>query len=124
MIEFNHFNFNVLDLEKVLHFIRKRLVFPSFGKNHLPTAVTRSSRHGRTGFSLELTWLRDRKEPYNLGDESLHWLSKRTNMMLSINGMKRWAVSAMRTLPWAFILLMIRTDTGLRSYPSDKADLF
>ena len=25
-----------------------------------------------TGFSLELTWLRDRTEPYNLGDEEFH----------------------------------------------------
>ena len=27
---------------------------------------------GRTGFTLELTWMRDRKEPYNLGDEEFH----------------------------------------------------
>lgn len=27
---------------------------------------------GHTGFTLELTWMRDRKEPYNLGDEEFH----------------------------------------------------
>ena len=27
---------------------------------------------GETNFELELTWLRDRKEPYNLGDNEFH----------------------------------------------------
>jgi lactoylglutathione lyase len=27
---------------------------------------------GETGHQLELTWLRDRKEPYNLGDNEFH----------------------------------------------------
>ena len=27
---------------------------------------------GKTNFSLELTWMRDREEPYNLGDEEFH----------------------------------------------------
>ena len=27
---------------------------------------------GKTSFTLELTWLRDRSEPYNLGDEEFH----------------------------------------------------
>jgi lactoylglutathione lyase len=27
---------------------------------------------GTTDYNLELTWLRDRKEPYNLGDNEWH----------------------------------------------------
>ncbi len=27
---------------------------------------------GRTGFRLELTWMRDQTQPYNLGDEEFH----------------------------------------------------
>ena len=27
---------------------------------------------GHTGYQLELTWLRDRREPYNLGDNEFH----------------------------------------------------
>ena len=55
MIEFNHFNFNVLDLEKSIAFYKEAI-----------------GLSGRTGFTLELTWMRDRKEPYNLGDEEFH----------------------------------------------------
>ena len=44
MIKFAHNNFNVLDLEKSLQFYQ----------------------------TLELTWLKDRKEPYNLGENEFH----------------------------------------------------
>ena len=43
MIEFNHFNFNVLDLEKVLLFIRKQSVFPLSAKKIPVMAVSKSS---------------------------------------------------------------------------------
>ena len=52
MLQFNHFNFNVLDLERSLAFYRQG--------------------DGGTGFRLELTWLRDRTEPYDLGEQEFH----------------------------------------------------
>ena len=64
MIEFNHFNFNVLDLEKSIAFYKEAIGDGSFKIVYLGD--------GRTGFNLELTWMRDRKEPYNLGDEEFH----------------------------------------------------
>ena len=74
MIEFNHFNFNVLDLEKSIAFYKEALGLsivrekPSSDGSYQIVYLG----DGRTGFSLELTWLRDRKEPYNLGDEEFH----------------------------------------------------
>lgn len=74
MFSFNHFNFNVLDLEKSLAFYdralglkpvrQKEAADGSFILVYLGDEVT--------GFTLELTWLRDRKEPYNLGDLEYH----------------------------------------------------
>lgn len=72
---FAHNNLNVLDLEKSLAFYQEALglvelrrkqaedgsfmlVFLGDGREH--------------AHQLELTWLRDRKEPYNLGDNEIH----------------------------------------------------
>lgn len=74
MTVFNHFNFNVLDMEKSLAFYKKALgLTPAREKN----AADGSYRivyltDGITEFRLELTWLRDRTEPYDLGDEEFH----------------------------------------------------
>lgn len=74
MLKFNHFNFNVLDLEKSLAFYKEAL--------QLEPARTKEASDGSfklvflsdnsTEFSLELTWLRDRKEAYNLGECEYH----------------------------------------------------
>lgn len=74
MIEFNHFNFNVLDLDKSIAFYKE-----SLGLSIVREKVASDGSYkivflgdNRTGFGLELTWMRDRKEPYNLGDEEFH----------------------------------------------------
>ena len=74
MIQFNHFNFNVLDLDKSLAFYREALGLEPVREK---TAADDSFRlvylgDGRTDFQLELTWLRDRKEPYDLGECEFH----------------------------------------------------
>lgn len=74
MITFNHFNFNVLDLEKSLRFYEETLGLKPVREK---TASDESFRlvylgDGHTDFTLELTWLRDRKEPYNLGECEFH----------------------------------------------------
>mgnify|MGYP001116182816 FL=1 len=80
MIKFDHFNFNVLDLERSLKFYKDAL-------NLEPVRVKDASDGSfklvylgekETGFQLELTWLRDRTEPYNLGECEFH-LAMRTD---------------------------------------------
>lgn len=74
MLQFNHFNFNVLDLEKSLDFYKNALgLLPVREKN----AADGSFRlvylgDGSTDFTLELTYLKDRKEKYNLGECEFH----------------------------------------------------
>jgi lactoylglutathione lyase len=71
---FNHFNFNVLDLERSIQFYEKAL--------GLSVKRTKEASDGRfiltfledreSQFTLELTWLRDRSEAYDLGEEEYH----------------------------------------------------
>ena len=71
---FAHFNFNVLDLEKSLKFYKEALglepVRRKDAQDGLFTLVYLGDK--KTGFELELTYLRDRKEPYNLGELEYH----------------------------------------------------
>ena len=75
MFKFNHFNFNVLDLDKSIQFYKDALNLhidrekeardKSFKLVYLKDSVN-------SDFSLELTYLKNRKEPYNLGDLEYH----------------------------------------------------
>lgn len=74
MPAFNHFNFNVLDLARSLQFYHDAL--------GLRPVKERASKDGSfklvylgdgvTDFTLELTWLRDREKPYDLGEGEFH----------------------------------------------------
>ena len=78
MIRFNHFNFNVLDLQKSLDFYREALeLAPVREKN----AADGSFRlvylgDGESDFTLELTWLRDHEGAYDLGENEIHLACK------------------------------------------------
>lgn len=71
---FDHFNINVLDLDRSIAFYGKALGL----KEHHRKEATDGSftlvylTDNETGFLLELTWLRDRKEAYELGDNESH----------------------------------------------------
>ena len=72
--KFDHFNINVLDLEKSIAFYNKAL---GLKEHHRKEAADGSFilvylTDDQTGFLLELTWLRDRNEPYELGDNESH----------------------------------------------------
>lgn len=74
MVQFNHFNFNVLDLEKSLTFYKEALDLEPVREKVAADDSFKLVFLGdkQTDFTLELTWLRDRKEPYNLGDLEYH----------------------------------------------------
>ena len=71
---FIHYNFNVLDLGKSIKFYNDALDLKEVRR--LTAAVGSYIivylGDGQTDFQLELTWLRDWKEPYNLGDNEMH----------------------------------------------------
>ena len=75
MFRFNHFNFNVLDLDRSLAFYKQALgLTPVREKEAADQSFKLVYLADATGspFQLELTWLRDRKEPYNLGECEFH----------------------------------------------------
>lgn len=74
MLRFDHFNFNVFDLEKSLKFYSEALGLRVRREKNAEDGSFKLVylEDGESAFSLELTWLRDRKEPYNLGDLEYH----------------------------------------------------
>jgi len=69
---FAHNNINVLDLEKSLDFYSKALQLTEMRRLEMPTFTLVFLGDGATEHLLELTWLHDRKEPYNHGDNDIH----------------------------------------------------
>ena len=74
MTAFYHFNFNVLDLERSVAFYREALGLEVVREKTAGDGSFKLVFLGEkyTSFQLELTWLRDRKEPYNLGECEFH----------------------------------------------------
>ena len=71
---FYHFNFNVLDLERSLPFYKEALGLTPVREANAADGSFKLVFLGDdiTDFQLELTWLRDRTEPYNLGECEFH----------------------------------------------------
>ncbi len=74
MLQFNHFNFNVLDLDRSLAFYREALGLTPVREKEAEDGSFKLVYlgDGETGFSLELTWLRERTGPYDLGECEFH----------------------------------------------------
>jgi len=71
---FAHNNLNVLDLEKSLRFYQDALGLSEVRRINGPEGkfVIVYLGDGASAHRLELTWMKDRVEPYNLGDNEIH----------------------------------------------------
>lgn len=71
---FNHFNFNVLDLEKSMKFYENALGLKELRRKAAADGSFILVYLGdeETNFSLELTWMKGRTEPYDLGEQEFH----------------------------------------------------
>lgn len=71
---FLHTNFTVLNLDKSLEFYSRALGLKEVRRITPPDGsfLIVFLGDGQTDYNLELTWYRDRKEPYNLGDNEIH----------------------------------------------------
>ncbi len=72
--KFDHNNINVLDLEKSIKFYKEALGFEEERRHHSSDgSFILAFLKGTEGeHKIELTWLKDRKESYNLGDNEIH----------------------------------------------------
>ena len=71
---FDHNNINVLNLEKSVNFYKEALGFKEI-RRYEPedkSFILVFMGDGTKDYQIELTWLRDRKEAYNLGDNEIH----------------------------------------------------
>ena len=74
MLTFDHFNFNVSDLERSLAFYKEALDLVPVGRKEASDGsfILVYLGDGKTGFRLELTWLRDHPQKYDLGECEFH----------------------------------------------------
>lgn len=72
--QFAHNNLNVYDLERSLHFYEEALGLTVTREKEASDGSFKLVFLGdaSTSHLLELTWLKDRKQPYNLGDNEIH----------------------------------------------------
>lgn len=69
---FRHTNFNVLNLDKSMAFYEEALGLREVRRIENQAFTIVYMGDGSTSFQLELTWLKDRKNPYNLGENEFH----------------------------------------------------
>ena len=71
---FDHFNINITNLERSIVFYEKALGLKESKRMTSPDGsfIIVYLSDEVSGFLLELTWLRDRKEAYELGDNESH----------------------------------------------------
>ena len=72
--KFNHFNFNVLDLDKSLHFYEEALGLKEVRRKESAdnSFILVYMGDEVSNFTLELTWMKDRIESYDLGEQEFH----------------------------------------------------
>lgn len=72
--QFLHTNFNVFHLQKSIAFYKEALGLTEVKRIAAPdnSFIIVFLGDGSTDYNLELTWMRDRTEPYNLGDNEIH----------------------------------------------------
>ena len=74
MFTFNHYNFNVADLEKSIAFYNEALGLTPVSRKEASDGSFQIVflGDGKTDVRLELTWLRDHPQPYDLGECEFH----------------------------------------------------
>lgn len=72
--KFVHNNINVFDIEKSIKFYEEALGLKEVKRKEAEDGsfILVFMEDSMSEHQLELTWLRDRKEPYNLGDNEIH----------------------------------------------------
>ena len=71
---FNHTNINVTDMDKSIAFYKKALGLEEEMKFEAPDGsfIIAFLKDGETNYKLELTYLKDHPQPYDLSDNEIH----------------------------------------------------
>ena len=118
--KFDHFNVNVTDLNRSIEFYSKALGFTEARRKEAADGsfVLVYLTDGVSPFLLELTWLRDHKDAYELGENESH-------LCVRVSGdYNKWDAYALRMKLWDSILFTIRTTIGLRYFQPKRVLLY
>lgn len=70
--KFLHSNIYTIDLEKAIAFYEKALGLKEVGRMETDTFILVYMGDNETSHQLEISWIKEQKEPYNLGDNTFH----------------------------------------------------
>ena len=70
--KFLHTNIYTVDLKKSIAFYEQALKLKEVRRMETPAFILVYMGDGKTEHELEITWVKDHKEPYNLGDCTWH----------------------------------------------------
>ncbi len=120
---FNHHNFNVLSLERSLEFYQKALGLRELRRKEPADGsfVLAFLGDGAAGCALELTWLRDRTEPYDLGYNEFHLAFQADDYEAAYRLHKSMGCVCFENEAMGIILLRTRTVIGLKLFPAGGA---
>ena len=120
---FNHHNFNVLSLERSLEFYQKALGLRELRRKEPADGsfVLAFLGAGAAGCALELTWLRDRTEPYDLGYNEFHLAFQADDYEAAYRLHKSMGCVCFENEAMGIILLRTRTVIGLKLFPAGGA---
>lgn len=125
--KFAHNNINVLNLDESLAFYKEALGLTEVsrkiaedGSFILVYLGDTSTKH-----QLELTWLRDRHDPYDLGDNEIHIAFTTSDFEAAHeNAIKQWAASVMKTKQGNLLHCQTQTATGWKLFQKKIRLLF
>jgi catechol 2,3-dioxygenase-like lactoylglutathione lyase family enzyme len=104
----------VLNLDKSIEFYEKALNLKVMSRKTAQDGSFELVFLGDTSteHQLELTWLRDRCNPYDLGDNEIHLALKLMTWKVRTICTEKWAVFATKIKRWEFTLSAIQTVIG------------
>ena len=112
-----HENYNVCDLAASLAFYEKALGLHEKRRKEAADGsyIIVYVGNDASDFELELTWLHDHPQAYDIGEEEFH-LAFRVDDFAAAHALhSEMGASALKTPPWASISSRTRTATGWRS---------
>ena len=109
-----HENYNVSDLDKSIKFYNEALDLHEVRRKTTDDFIIVYLSNDVSDFELELTWLKEHPQPYDLGECEFHLAFRADDYEAAYKSTKIWDAFVSKMKRWEFISSKIRMDTGLR----------
>ena len=119
-----HENYNVSNLDVSISFYEKALGLHEVRRKNAADGsfVIVYMADDTETFELELTWLRDHPQKYDLGECEFHLAFRTDDFAAAHEKHSRWAASVLKTKRWASISSKIPTAIGWKLSPLADPD--